>query len=40
MYEEYLKILFKEVMRVGKRKIIIPKPPYIRPTYIIMYVKE
>ena len=40
MYEYYLKILFKEVRRVGKRKLIIPKPPYIKPTHIIMYVKE
>lgn len=40
MYENYFKILFKEAGRVGKRKIIIHKPPYNPSLQFIMYVRE
>ena len=41
MYEYYFKILFREIVKPGKRKK--PKPPkteFKKPDYIIMYVKD
>ena len=40
MYENYFKILFKEAGKVGKRKIIIHKPPYNPSLQFIMFVRE
>lgn len=39
MYEYYLKVLFRENVKPGKRKKYIPpKPTYNKPNYIIMYI--
>jgi hypothetical protein len=41
MYEEYLKVLFKEDGRRGRHKnLIIRKPLYKHPSYFFMFVRE